>query len=322
MRGAGAWGRALLSSLGLGWATGQSGHCGVAGLLSMLRAFATGPAVIMTLEEIYKNNRGHEHGLLRFAADWRPLLLSLLVLGLQLALWWWASPWQAAVGGVLLLPLLGSCAIFNHHQQHYGIFRAPALNRAWEVVLGLQTLIGPYAWVLHHNLGHHPHYLNQPPCPGRNEDESRWARRDGRCMGRMEYTLNLLLRAPWDTWRVACRRPREGRYFLLMQLPLLSVHGLLIGGNALNYLLVFLLPGFVMLLYVYWLTHEHHSGLYTDDPYAGSRNRLGRFYNFRTFNLGYHTAHHLKPHIHWSLLPHYHALIAEKIPPQCFVDCR
>lgn len=276
----------------------------------------------MTLDEIYKKNNQTRDGLfLKFRADRAPLTLSLLVLAIQLAIFWYAPLWGAILAGVLLLPFLGSLAIYNHHQQHHGIFYSKVLNRVWEVILGLQTMIGPYGWVLHHNLGHHPNYLNQPPCPGKDEDESRWARRDGSLMGRNEYVLNLLLRAPFDSFNVGKRRPRELRYLLLMHIPLFALHGLLIWLNWQNYLAIFLVPSFCMLIYVYWLTYEHHSNLYTDNPYAGSRNRVGRLYNIRSFNLGYHTAHHLKPYIHWSLLPAYHELIKDKIPPECYVDC-
>jgi fatty acid desaturase len=277
----------------------------------------------MTLEEIYnKNNSSKEGILLKFRADRLPLGLSIGVLLVQLWAWYFLPVSSAAIVGLLLLVPLGSCAIYNHHQQHHGIFYADFLNRSWEVILGLQTMIGPYSWAIHHNYGHHPNYLNQPPCPGKNEDESRWARRDGSLMGRTEYTLNLLFRSAYDSILVGKRHPKVLRSLLLMHIPLLLVHLVLIWVNWQTYLAVFLLPSFIVLLYVYWLTYEHHAGLYTDNPYAGSRNRVGPVYNFRAFNLGYHTAHHLKPYIHWSLLPAYHELIKDKIPPECFVKCR
>lgn len=276
----------------------------------------------MTMDEIYRKNRGSEGRVLRFRADRGPVAWVLALFAVQLAAWHWLPPVAAVVAGLCLLPLLTTCAVYNHHQQHFGAFHSAVLNRLFELVLGTQTLIGSYAWVLHHNLGHHPHYLNQPPCAPELEDESRWARPDGSLMGRMEYTLKLFLSAPIDTFRVGLRRPRELRNYLLMLVPYLGLQAVLAWHNPLNYLAVFLLPAYGMLLYVYWLTYEHHSGLYTDDPYAGSRNRTGRLYNLRTCNLGYHTAHHLKPHLHWSLLPAYHELIKEKIPAECFVECR
>lgn len=277
----------------------------------------------MTLDEIYKKNNTVEDRLLKFRADRVPVTLSLTVFALQLAVWYWLPLAGAMAAGLLLLPFLGSCAIFNHHQQHHNAFNSRLLNRAWEIVLGTQTLITSYAWVLHHNFGHHPHYLNQPPCARNIEDESRWARRDGSQMRRIEYTLNLFFRAPYDSILVGLKqRPRELLWFTLMLIPYAALQSLLAWLNWQNYLAVFLVPSVLMLIYVYWLTYEHHSGLYTDNPYAGSRNRVGRLYNLRAFNLGYHTAHHVKPYIHWSLLPAYHELIKDRIPAECYVECR
>jgi len=42
-------------------------------------------------------------------------------------------------------------------------------------------------------------------------------------------------------------------------------------------------------------------------------------YNLRTLNLGYHTAHHLRPRLHWSKLPALHARIVAGIPPELVV---
>ncbi|MDI1301801.1 MAG: fatty acid desaturase [bacterium] len=276
----------------------------------------------MTLEEIYKKNKTVEGRIIKFHADRRPVTFILGLFLLQLAAWHYLPLWAAVIAGLLFLPLLGSVATYNHHHQHHNTFNAAVLNRSFEIILGTQTMITAYAWVLHHNFGHHPNYLNQPPCPGRNEDESRWARRDGSPMGPIEYSLNLLVRAPYDSLRVGWKRPRLLVCFFLMMIPYLALQALLAWQNPANYLAVFLGPAACVLLYVYYLTHEHHSGLYTDNHYAASRNRTGKFYNLRTSNLGYHTAHHIKPYLHWSLLPHYHALIAHEIPPECYVKCR
>lgn len=276
----------------------------------------------MTLEEIHKKNSTIEGRIIKFKTDRRPVAFILLVFALQFAAWQTLPLWGAILAGIFFLPLLGSIATYNHHQQHHNAFNAPVLNRLFEIILGTQTMIPSYAWVLHHNFGHHPNYLNQPPCNMVDEDESRWARRDGSPMGAIEYTLNLIVRAPYDAVRVGLKRPKTLAYFSLMLIPYLALAAFFAWHNWANYLAIFLVPAICALIYVYYLTHEHHSGLYTDNPYAASRNRIGRFYNIRTSNLGYHTAHHIKPYLHWSLLPHYHALITHEIPAECYVDCR
>ena len=66
-------------------------------------------------------------------------------------------------------------------------------------------------------------------------------------------------------------------------------------------------------------TFEHHSGLDTSDQYKASRNIVDSvWYNILTGNLGYHTAHHIKFGLHWSLLPELHEKIKHKIPANCY----
>ena len=47
---------------------------------------------------------------------------------------------------------------------------------------------------------------------------------------------------------------------------------------------------------------------------------MHRSYNVLTGNLGYHTAHHVKPKLHWSKLPEFHASIADRIPPHLYQE--
>jgi hypothetical protein len=55
-----------------------------------------------------------------------------------------------------------------------------------------------------------------------------------------------------------------------------------------------------------------HDGCDENHPYNHSRNFTGSFLNWMLFNNGYHGAHHIKPNLHWSLLPEFHE---EKIRP-------
>jgi fatty acid desaturase len=52
----------------------------------------------------------------------------------------------------------------------------------------------------------------------------------------------------------------------------------------------------------------------TGSELTASRNTSSRIYNFISWNLGYHTAHHIKSYVHWSRLPEFHAKISHAIP--------
>ncbi len=252
--------------------------------------------------------------ILKYKADRGPVAYSVAVFVLRLAIWALAAPLICAIS-VLPLALLGMfIAPINHHHQHVNSFRAPWLNRLYDLLLALQCGIGPYGWVLHHNLGHHANYLNQPPHA--RPDESRWTRADGTQMGRLEYSIDLLLNHQLDMFRVGLRHPKQLRYFLLMKLPLWGLLGVGLWLRPLETVLVFLLPAFLTLFHTGWATYEHHAGLTPNDHFDSCRNRDNRIYNVMTGNLGFHTAHHQRPGLHWSLLPKLHEEIRDKIPEE------
>jgi len=256
--------------------------------------------------------------ILKYKADRGPLAYVLAVFVARLALLAFATPLICAIA-VLPLCVFGMfVAPINHHHQHVNTFRAAWLNRLYDLVLALQTGIGPYSWVLHHNLGHHVNYLNQPPHA--RPDESRWTRADGSQMGRLEYCLQLLLHHQVDIVRVGLRHPRQFRHFLLMKLPLWGLIGVGLWVRPLETLLLFLVPGFVTLAHSIWATYEHHAGFHPTDHLDASVNRDNQIYNALTGNLGLHTAHHKRPGLHWSLLPQLHARIREQIPEKQILE--
>ncbi|MFK7897944.1 MAG: fatty acid desaturase [Myxococcota bacterium] len=252
--------------------------------------------------------------ILRYRADRRPVAFVLFGLVVHLAVFAVAPTWLAAVLMIPLAVLSMFIAPINHHHQHFNTFRSALLNRLYEIPLGLQTGISPYGWVLHHNLGHHRNYLNQRPHP--EPDESKWTRRDGTQMGPIEYTIDLVLNNQVDMFRVGRKHPRFLRAFLLMKIPAWGIIGVLIYLNPANALLTFVIPGFITLCHTSFSTYAHHAGLHPTSHLDASMNNTSAAYNFLTCNLGYHTAHHKRPGVHWSLLPKLHEEIKDQIPPE------
>ena len=249
--------------------------------------------------------------LLRYRADLWPLAAAGGVFGAQLGIFFVVeSPWLAALGVAALLPAQSVAIACGHYHHHKPVFTLAALNRLYELVLFLETGMPPYLLTLHHNLGHHRDYLTPA------DDTLAWRRRDGGVMGYVEYLLINFRDVYPHTMALGRRYPAVFAKFKWMLAPSLLALGALVWLDPWRALLVFVVPMQLMILNVIRIGWQHHAGLDGDDHLSASRNEAGWLYNLLTFNSGYHTAHHVKPGLHWSELPRLHGEIRHRIPPE------
>ena len=245
----------------------------------------------------------------RFAADRLPVTIIFALSLLDFGLYFWVeSTWVLAGFWLVMIIPKGKICAWNHHHQHTSTFKSKALNRVLEFFYALHTGVTTNLWLLHHVLGHHLNYLDQ------TKDESRWRRSSGKKMGVLMYTLNVASTAYVRGFYVGKRYPKKQKTFLVYALITLIAVAVLTYFKPVAALFLFILPMLGGLLLTAWATYEHHAGLSTENEFEASRNNLNRFYNMTTGNLGYHTAHHHKQGVHWSLLPALHGKIKDKIP--------
>lgn len=251
----------------------------------------------------------------RHKEDQLPVAIIVSLFLLDLLVYFLVDNIWVVLGWMLTMigPKACICA-WNHHHQHVATFTKKFANRLLELVYAFHTGITTNAWVLHHNLGHHVHYLDQ------TKDESGWMRSDGTKMGVLEYTLTIALTGYPRAYQVGKNHPRFQKGFLQMGVIVLLLLTLLFLHNWVNALLVFFIPMLVGYIITCWHTYYHHAGLETDNHLEASYNILHKWYNIFTGNLGYHTAHHMKQALHWSKLPEYHATIADGIPKKLFKE--
>jgi fatty acid desaturase len=235
--------------------------------------------------------------------------LTLLDFALYLSV---ESPWLLAGYWLLTVVPKGTIGAWSHHHQHVPTFRVTLLNRALELCHALHTGITSNLWLLHHVLGHHVNYMDQ------TKDESRWRSKSGKTMGAIPYAFAVTFTAYYRGFRVGLRYPRHLRAYLLWGGLSVAIVAALVYARPLQGVFLFALPMVTSLLFTAWVTHDHHAGLDTQDPYAASMNTLNRRFNQLTGNLGFHTAHHLRPGVHWSNLPALHKELADKIPAELY----
>lgn len=248
--------------------------------------------------------------LLREPIDALPVAAIAGIAGLQLAIFSGLADWRAVlIAVVALFPFQLNLAGMCHNHHHHPTFRHALPNRAFEVLMFFQLGMLPFGYTLHHNIGHHRHYLDQ------SRDTNRWRRADGVTMGSWEFAWRLCLGMYPNVWRIGRDHPALFRKFRRMALVCGGIFAVLCAVDPVNAVLVFALPLPFALLLQAQATHHQHAGLASADPWHASRSVTDRGYNLRTLNLGYHTAHHLRPGLHWSKLPAFHARIANRIPP-------
>ncbi|HBC57134.1 MAG TPA: fatty acid desaturase [Gammaproteobacteria bacterium] len=220
------------------------------------------------------------------------------------------SFWLACLASLALSPLFAMSIAFGHNQHHRNTMSWMPLNRFYEVLLYFQNGTSPYAWTLHHNVGHHAHYLDHL------RDPSAWKTEDGRVMGRWEYCVKNSLMLYPSIVKIGLHFPQLLRKFLIMFALSNAILAILFYFDPVNALVLYVIPMISMVFFLLDATYPHHAQLDTVDPVVASRNNLNPFFNFITCNLGYHAAHHIDPELHWTELPEAHAKIANRIPPE------
>lgn len=247
--------------------------------------------------------------LYRHRADRLPSVLVLAVFFIQLAAFFLVdSLWVVAGIAFSLLLFSAVPGSISHNHHHTPTFRHAWLNRGYEVILFLETGVLPWAWTIHHNLGHHKHYLDP------DQDPAPWLHRDGRLMSRVHYDVVGALRIYPEIFRIGRRYPELMRRFRRWALVSLAVLAVFFLVDPLKALVLFVAPMPLMYLGLLDNTYMQHSDLDMRSELTASRNTTSRLYNRVSWNLGYHTAHHMRPNLHWSELPRFHETLRASIP--------
>ena len=218
------------------------------------------------------------------------------------------SLWGVAAVMLALLSISAMPGTISHNHHHVPTFTRPWMNRIYEIILFMELGLPPFAWTLHHNLGHHKYYLDQ------SRDPANWQLPNGFVMSRIRYDIGGALRIFPEIWKIGRQYPKLFRRFKVWGVVSLATLGVFVVLDPVKALILFILPMPVMFIGLLDNTYMQHSDLDMASDYTASRNSTSWLYNFVSWNLGYHTAHHIRPNLHWSRLPQFHAEIAHRIP--------
>ena len=247
--------------------------------------------------------------MLRYKADYKTLLYMAVTTAL-LIIQWNLGRVQPAIYGLSLFMAI-SVAIIAHNHNHLSMWHSKLLNQLTDYWLTLFYGFPVFAWIPTHNMNHHS--LNN-----REGDYTITYR-----LTEKNHLLTLLSypavssyfqqKPIRDYLKHQWRKTRSRFYYSISQYAVL---GLYLGAALLwdwkKAVLFIIIPHQVSLFSVLVFNYLQHVHADEESETNHSRNFVG-WLNFLLLNNGYHTIHHDKAGLHWSLLPEAHAKIAHTI---------
>ena len=257
--------------------------------------------------------RAWQRRLLRHRQDRRPVVFMLAFVLYQALVFLLATgPMEALVLVAIPYGLL-HVALMNvlHFSVHGSLFRGRRLEFVFCVVTSLTLGFTRSCFRLDH-LEHHRYYLDPLRDTNRHTETG--------TLRRQRYALRHLLTIYPRTWRLARQASRGTvREYVAEVIAMLSVGILLLVVKPFVALAVYVAPMVYNVFAVYYWSHHQHSDLRSQNPLEASRTYENRLFNWISFNVGYHAAHHYRPAVHWSKLPALHQSLRDRIPERLVI---
>ncbi len=240
---------------------------------------------------------------LRHSADLRALCFLALTLFLLGGNWcgWLPGPisWLASAFLAFI------CCVIAHNHMHLPIFRGTVWNSLFQLALMFGSGQPPTGIITAHNERHH-----QSPDSGNDFVRTSLVRSRSNALNLIAFPflsiITMIREKPNDLVRWKCARPRLYRQALLERSVFYGVLIVLVIADWRATLIFLVLPWLIAQLVLVGVNLLQHQDCDTTSEYDHSRNVTGGLINFFLLNNGYHTAHHLRPAMHWSLLPEFH----------------
>lgn len=250
--------------------------------------------------------------MLRYKADRRTLVYMVVTTALLAVQWSLPSPNLLLIALSMFMAV--TVAVIAHNHNHLPIWRSKALNVLTDYWLTLFYGFPAFAWIPTHNANHHT--LNNRAG-------------DYTITYRYSESNNLLTLLAYPTVSSMYQQKpirdylkrlwhSDRREFYLAVLQYAALGLFLAGAFIIDWekaLLYILLPQQFGLFSVLVFNYVQHVHAEEESEWNHSRNFLGSL-NKLLFNNGYHTYHHHRAGIHWSLLPEAHAKIDHLIDPK------
>ena len=251
--------------------------------------------------------------MLRYRADIKTLLY--MVVTTALLIWQWNRDEFSVPLFIAAMLMAVSVSVISHNHNHLRIWKSKWLNAATEYWITCFYGFPTFAWIPTHNANHHKF----------NNREG-----DYTITYRVSEKNNLftLLSYPtissyWqqrpirDFLKHNYRNNRKRFWYSISQYAvLIAFIGTALVIDWKKALLYIVAPQQFSLFVVLVFNYIQHVHCDEESEWNHSRNNIGWAMNAFLFNNGYHTIHHMKPGLHWSLTKAAHKEINHHIDPR------
>jgi beta-carotene hydroxylase len=246
--------------------------------------------------------------MLRYKADIRTLITVSMYFAFAAIPWiFWKelNIWQIVALVVINCVLSFICAVISHNTLHVPIFHKKVLNKINQVVLTFTYGHPVSAYVPGHNFSHHKY--TQTAKDSIRTTKARFKLNILNQLFFFYIMSGAILKGERQfTKRMYKERPKWFRQYLIELILITGVNIFLLFLNWKCFVLFVFIPHQYGAWGIVSTNYFQHDGCDENDEYNHSRNFTGRFFNYIVFNNGYHGAHHMKPGLHWSLLPEFY----------------
>lgn len=250
---------------------------------------------------------GERLEMLRHTADLRSIAFVLTYFVLIGVVYTVDMPWYAWVGFAGVLSLLSFfCAVITHNTVHCPVFKSRGLNSVFQVALSLTYGHPVSMFVPGHNLSHHKYTQQTKDRMRTDKMRFRW--------NLLNQLLFMFVVGPpifKDNARfvkaMKTKNPKWYRQFLVELVVYVAFLVVLLVLDPIKFVVFVLIPHQYAAWGIMGINFVQHDGCDGSHEFNHSRNFKGALINWFTFNNGFHGMHHMRPGLHWSLLPEAHA---------------
>ena len=245
----------------------------------------------------------HSFPRLRHRADWRTLGFVVVTLFLLGGAW---SGWLRNAAVVMASCFFAFvCCIIAHNHMHRPVFHGRFWNGLFQIVLMFGAGQPPTGIITAHNERHHVQPDSEQDFVRTSLVRSRW-----NVVNLLTFPFvsiaAMIREKPNDLARWKLSRPHLYRQALLERSVFYAVLTALLVSDWRATLIFLVVPWLCAQLALVGVNLLQHQDCDTESEYDHSRNVTGALINWFLLNNGYHTAHHLRPSLHWSRLPDFH----------------